>query len=516
MLLFLYTFFIFVSRKKVLSQDICNLSPTKPNKLIGYYPAYKLNSKPGVDFNISPSINYLNYIAFGPNDLVYNGADGGPSKFFDTSKFSELSNYIRNNSPKPKIILSVLLPTDGNNLTQFFNKQSGDPDQGWYNPNSTQNKKFIEDLITIVKKFNFDGIDIDYPFKFPCYPSIGFNDSNFLSFLSAISDQLDEDKNLTVTAGQYPIKGFNSNIIDFVNIQAFHLNINSVNTSAGLDGITQILNSWNITDKSKFALSVEFGGIVEIVSSKNITSDIESQQFQLVNGTNFTFTLSNVSISDQCNRSSYAYLSWENLNNSLLSPSSCAANLTSSSSAWTYGFAKNAKQPYLYHQNSSNQPSLNPFGSSNSSNASSIYYVIFYEDYQSLNAKIDYIKNNSLFGIAITDISKDSQLIDFVIGSRPTQPGKSTPSGTPSSISSSTSSANIGAILGSIVFVSALIAIGIILYRRRHGAKMSNPLIDTNNQACSDTNPQVYSDINRQIRPDTNNRIFSDTNHKVF
>ncbi|CAG8476262.1 25217_t:CDS:10 [Cetraspora pellucida] len=402
----------------VLSQDQCNLSPTKPNKLIGYYPAYKLNSKPGVDFNISPSINYLNYIAFGPNDLVNNGADGGPSKFFDTSKFFELSNYIHSNSPKSKIILSVLLPTDKNNLTQFFNKQS-DLDQGWYNPTSTQNKKLIGDLITIVKNFSFDGIDIDYPFKFPCYPSIGFNDSDFPSFLSAISEQLDDDKSLTVTAGQYPIKGFNFSYVDFVNIQAFHLNINSVNTSSGLDGITQILNSWNITDtdKSKFTLGIEFGGIAEIVSSKNITYDIESQQFQLVNGTNFTFPFPNVPISDQCNRFSYAYLSWENLSHSLLSSSSSCPTILTSLSPWEYGFANSSQQPYLYKQNSSNQPSLN------SSNSSSTYYVIFYEDYQSLNAKIDYIKKHS---------------------------------------------AIVGGVLGSIVFVSALIAIGIILYRRRH------------------------------------------------
>ncbi|CAG8812940.1 2059_t:CDS:2, partial [Cetraspora pellucida] len=56
-----------------MSQDSCHLSPTKPNKLIGYYPAYKLNLKLGAEFTISPSIDYLNFIAFGQNDLVNNG-----------------------------------------------------------------------------------------------------------------------------------------------------------------------------------------------------------------------------------------------------------------------------------------------------------------------------------------------------------------------------------------------------------------------------------------------------------
>ncbi|CAG8803954.1 36935_t:CDS:1, partial [Racocetra persica] len=76
---------------------------------------------------------------------------------------------------------------------------------------------------------------------------------------------------------------------------------------------------------------------------------------------------------------------------------------------------------------------------------------------------------------------------------------KPTSTSTPTS---STSQSNVGAIVGGaigfIIFVSALVAVGIILYRKRHGTKMSNPLINTNNQACSDTNPQIYSDINHQ------------------
>ncbi|CAG8852279.1 30244_t:CDS:2, partial [Racocetra persica] len=82
-----------------MSQDSCNLSPTKPKILVGYYPAYKLNNlKPEIDFNISSSIDYLNFIAFGPNDLVNNGAnliDGGdPFVLFreQFSKFNQLSS----------------------------------------------------------------------------------------------------------------------------------------------------------------------------------------------------------------------------------------------------------------------------------------------------------------------------------------------------------------------------------------------------------------------------------------
>ncbi|CAG8809617.1 23466_t:CDS:2, partial [Cetraspora pellucida] len=77
-----------------MGQDSCNLSPTKPKILVGYDPAYKLNLTPGVDFDINPSIDYLNYI---------------------------------------------------------------DPMHGWYNPNSTQNTKFINELVSIVTTNIFDG-----------------------------------------------------------------------------------------------------------------------------------------------------------------------------------------------------------------------------------------------------------------------------------------------------------------------------------------------------------------------
>ncbi|CAG8824076.1 13229_t:CDS:1, partial [Racocetra persica] len=202
------------------------------------------------------------------------------------------------------------------------------------------------------------------------------------------------------------------------------------------------------------------------------------------------FPFPNEKISDQCSLSSYAYWPWKDLSSQF--SSFCPTNLISSSQ-WAYGFISNAKQSYLYQQNSSKY-----------------YYVTFYEDYQSLNAKLDYIKNNNLFGIAIADITKDSkdlQLTNFILGIQPKPKGNGT-TGTFPTLSTSTSSTSqssppntgaiVGGVIGSIIFVSALAAVGFILYRRRHGTKMSNPLIDTNNQACSDTNPQVYSDINRQ------------------
>ncbi|CAG8704254.1 14166_t:CDS:2, partial [Cetraspora pellucida] len=127
-----------------MGQDSCNLSQTKPKILVGYYPAYKLNLAPSVDFDINPSIDYLNYIAFGPNDLVNNAENnntgGDPFKIFNNQvyKFNQLSNY-------------------RDNFIKFFNKQPQDPEQGWYNLSSTQNTKFINELVSIVTTNSFDG-----------------------------------------------------------------------------------------------------------------------------------------------------------------------------------------------------------------------------------------------------------------------------------------------------------------------------------------------------------------------
>ncbi|CAG8710625.1 7271_t:CDS:2, partial [Dentiscutata heterogama] len=191
--------------KEVLSQDSCVSPPTKPIKLVGYYPAYKPNNlKPGKDFNISTSLDYLNYVAYGPNDLVNNvnniNSGGDP-----VSIFGKLNHYSKLN----------------------------------------------------------DLIDIDYPSKFQCNPSIG---TNFSDFISSIESQLlqsgiSNTKILTITAGQYPPANMSFEGISFVNIQAFRLNINTGNASAGIEQIKAIQNFWNFAslEDSKLVLAVEFG-----------------------------------------------------------------------------------------------------------------------------------------------------------------------------------------------------------------------------------------------------------------
>ncbi|KAF0352148.1 hypothetical protein F8M41_015285 [Gigaspora margarita] len=373
-------------------------------------------------------------------------------------------NYKHKYKLKFQIILSVQLPTDRKNLIQFFNESE------------LGGAQLITDLVLLINMASMElhGIDIDYPFKLPCYPSLGFDfTSAYSSFLNGLSSRLGNEI-LMITTGQYPINitNFNNISVDFINIQAFNLNVNSTITSAGIDKIQLILNSWSsVIDKSKLILAVEFGGIIEIVSSNNIKSDIENQHIQIANASNSMFPMANEPIPDQCQYSS------------------------------------NAKQSYLYQQNSS----------------STNYFVVFYEDYQSLNAKLSYINNNGLAGISIADINKDSndsQLINFIASEVQPAPSPGGPYATQTSTSSSTfSSSNntgaiVGGVIGSFIVVSIIASIDFMLYRKCK-VEMLDLLKDTKNQTCSDINRQDYSNINRQVRSDTHNRIYSDTNHQV-
>ncbi|CAG8760880.1 21860_t:CDS:10, partial [Gigaspora margarita] len=411
-----------------IRQDPCHLQPAKPKRIIGYYPAYKLNLKPGVDFNISPSINYLNYIAFGPNDLVNNDNNqNGVTTLLNNqfSRLNELKLYKTNNRLQFQIILSVLLPTDGNNLTQLFNGFTINVND----KKKRQGGQLTTNLASAVYQFGFDGIDIDYPFKLPCYPPLGGFNYAYVNLINGLSLQL-SNKTLMITTGQYPTNIFNNISVDFINIQSFNLNVNSTTTNAGIDKIQQILNSWStVINKSKLVfLGVEFGGIIKIVSSNNIKSDIENQLIQIANASNSMFPMANEPIPDQY--------------------------------------------------------------------------------YQSLNAKIDYINNNNnLAGIAIADITKDSndsQLMNFIAsGTQPTPapggPNATSPS-TPTSEQPNppNTGAIVGGVIGSLIFVGAIAGVGFMMYQKRK-VKMSDLLKDTKNQTRSDINRQDYSDINRQV-----------------
>ncbi|CAG8816972.1 34836_t:CDS:2, partial [Gigaspora margarita] len=471
-----------------------------PNTIVGYYPAYKYNSTP--DFSIiNPSVTHINYIAFSPTDLTTNNR---PYNVFNNSveNFNKLRDYKNQNQSLIgiKLILSVLLPINNDimKISPFNNVTNG-----MYNSTDPGNQQFIGDLIAIVKNFSFDGIDIDYPYKMPCYQPTRSNifninalNSVFSQFLADISSKLKSyniNKILTITAGQNSIPNITSDIT-FVNILAFRLNINTTHASAGINDLQKIIDSWSYIDESKLVLGIELGGIIEVITlrdnngniNRNINVDIAitSKNFAMVYNQNITFPSSSIdeNIVDPCRYTSYAHLSWQNFN--LLAPP-CYTN-TIQDSEWKYGFDNNSSQPYLsqripscayYSSVSSNQPCIPGINDN-----SQTYYYISYEDYQSLNAKFDLIKNNKLAGIAIPDITKDySQLMNFISGNLTVPVNPTQPKSTISTISNN-KGAIVGGVLGAVIFVGAIAA----------------------------------DYINRQVRPDTHNRIYSDTNHQAF
>ncbi|CAG8760876.1 21859_t:CDS:2, partial [Gigaspora margarita] len=232
-----------------------------------------------------------------------------------------------------------------------------------------QGAQLATNLVSAVNQFGFDGIDIDYPFKLPCSPSLGWFNSVYSDFLSSISSQL-RNKTLMITAGQYPINITNlSNIgVDFINIQAFNLNVNSTATSAGIDKIPQILNSWNFIDKSKLILGVEFGGIVEIVSSNNIQSDIENQHFKIAT-LNSTFPIANEPIPDQYYQSLNAKLDY--INSNRLAGISIADITKDSNDSQLMNFIASGTQPTSASVRPS-APSTSPSTSPSSNNTGAI------------------------------------------------------------------------------------------------------------------------------------------------
>ncbi|CAG8752115.1 22556_t:CDS:2 [Cetraspora pellucida] len=436
-----YGFVLLVTKHKALSQS-CITPPTKPNIIVGYYPAFKLNSKLGIDYNISSSITHLNYIAFSPNDLL-NGT--GPFQVFQNKldKFNDLTLYKNKNNLTFKLILSVLLPVNASDFIKFPPLRTGT-----YLPTDQQTKKFIDDLTNITTNYSFHGIDIEYPYKLPCFqqPTLPQQQINFstifVQFLNDVSSRLKPlNKLLTVTAGQYPIDGISPANISFINIQAFHLNINSAYSSAGIDNIQKIFSRWyNYVDKLQLVLGVEFGGVVESVISNNITKDIENQNLTLVSGSNLKFPFAAEIIDDPCKNTSYAYLPWKNLTTFLSPP--C---YTSASSPWIYGFDNlKTKQSYIYQQ----YPGV-----------STQFYYVSYDDFQSLKYKLDFIKENAS-GIAIADVTRDFDnlmLMNFISGNI-----------TPNSPSPENTTPNIGAIVGGTIGAWILINVllVLILFRR--------------------------------------------------
>ncbi|CAG8774619.1 17893_t:CDS:2, partial [Racocetra persica] len=360
----------------VFSQNCGINQPPKPNTIVGYYPAYKYNLKAN-DFNISSSITHLNYIAFGPNDLT-NGT--GPYTVFrnqtNINKFGELLKYKGNNSNlNYKLILSVLLPVndDLTKLPPFSNVPIG-----LYDPNNQNTRNFTDDLVKIANEYQFDGIDIDYPNKASCFQAKPFN-SDFLnqvfkSFLNDISSKLKQpnsSKILTVTGGSNPII-LDPTVINFVNIQAYRLNINSnvngnpTRTSAGIDAVQSLIDSWNFSNRSQLILGIEFGGIIEAITLRNPSNpnpnmDIAIQNFDVVRSQNITFPPVTIdeNITDPCANTSFAHLSWKTLSNFLAPP--CYTN---TSNDWYYGFDNKSKQPYIYQQ----QPRPRPNKGSPSAN----------------------------------------------------------------------------------------------------------------------------------------------------
>ncbi|CAG8594420.1 6928_t:CDS:2, partial [Racocetra persica] len=82
-----------------------------------------------------------------------------------------------------------------------------------------------------------------------------------------------------------------------------------------------------------------------------------------------------------------------------------------------------------------------------------------FKDYQSLYAELNLVQKSNIGDVAIADITKDSQFIDFILGNKQNYQGNSKSlSNTGTNIS-----AIVGGVIGSLIFVGTLVAAGFIL-----------------------------------------------------
>ncbi|CAG8496214.1 3077_t:CDS:2 [Racocetra fulgida] len=326
---------------------------------------------------------------------------------------------------------------------------------GQYNQNNT----FVSDLVKIVTDNNnlFDGIDIDYPNKFPCYPPPSPQGTPQDSKWNYGFDNKSQQPYLYQQ--QQPPRYY---YVSYENLQSLKSKLDYVQqVNAGI----AIFDINKDTDDGKLMKFIIGGAIVGgVIGSLVFVSVIVAAGFILYRRHGPGQGVATVV-------AMFDYVGKEE--NDLSFKAGDVIEVLERGDGpndWWVGKLRGVVGEFpvnIVTTNSFDGVRLTDF----------IYVIYDYlgvANYQSLSAKLDYIKNNSLAGIAIADITKDSQLTNFILGNQPEKSGTpgSPPSSTPTSSISQSSPSNVGAIVGgviaSFIFVSVLVAAGFILYRRRH------------------------------------------------
>ncbi|KAK5994370.1 Chitinase A1 [Cladobotryum mycophilum] len=207
---------------------------------VGYYPSWNLSQVAGTDLSPYSHIN----IAF-----AIPQTDG--SIFFDESLFGPLVSQIHGHNAKA--LLSVGGWTGSANFSDIVKKPA-------------TAAKFTASIINLVKKYNLDGVDIDweYPGKGgdTCNIFDAQNDTNnFLAFLTNLRKQLDaacgeRSKLITLAVAVTPFQGPNgpvsdvskfAKVVDFANLMQYDIN-----------------GAWNPTTGPNAPLNFETGKVAQV------------------------------------------------------------------------------------------------------------------------------------------------------------------------------------------------------------------------------------------------------------
>src|SRR5215210_5253531 len=173
--------------------------------VVGYFPSYRnLADVPDIKFRMCNVVNYAFFSVNGNNELTINN---------------------------PALVTQLINKTKANNAKVFMSINDGSGD-GKTNfrimaATATGRNHFIRDVLSKVKQYGFDGVDVDWEFP----TTSDGTDQTFTFLMKELSDSLHRDAKYyltaAVTAGKYAgsirdaIKSEIFNYADFLNIMAY-------------------------------------------------------------------------------------------------------------------------------------------------------------------------------------------------------------------------------------------------------------------------------------------------------
>lgn len=175
--------------------------------VVGYFPSYRnLSEVPDIKFRMTNVVIYAFYSV--------NGSGGLSAPASPTASLGAVSTKSKTNNSK---IFLGINDGSGDGKTYFRNMAA----------TATGRNSFIQNVMTVVRQNNLDGVDMDWEFP----TTADGTDATFTLLMKELSDSLHRDAkyylSCAVTAGKYPggnrdaIRNEIFPYVDFFNVMAY-------------------------------------------------------------------------------------------------------------------------------------------------------------------------------------------------------------------------------------------------------------------------------------------------------